>query len=53
VASADASGVAGTPSFFVNGSRYDGAYDVDTLSRVVRMARARARASELSASAPR
>ena len=36
VASADASGVAGTPRFFVNGSRYEGAYDVDTLSRVVR-----------------
>jgi Na+/H+ antiporter NhaA len=53
VASADASGVAGTPSFFVNGSRYDGAYDVETLSRVVRMARARARASQLTASAPR
>jgi Na+/H+ antiporter NhaA len=53
VASADASGVAGTPSFFVNGSRYEGAYDVETLGRVVRMARARARANELTASAPR
>jgi protein-disulfide isomerase len=27
VASADASGVAGTPSFFINGKRYEGAYD--------------------------
>src|SRR6478609_6104507 len=36
VATADASGVAGTPSFFINGKRYDGAYDVDTLTRVVR-----------------
>jgi protein-disulfide isomerase len=42
VSSADASGVAGTPSFFVNGTRYEGAYDVETLTRVVRMARARA-----------
>jgi Na+/H+ antiporter NhaA len=49
VASADASGVAGTPSFFVNGSRYEGAYDVDTLTRVVRMARTRARAAAASA----
>jgi Na+/H+ antiporter NhaA len=43
VASADASGVAGTPSFFINGRRYQGAYDVDTLSREVRRARDRVR----------
>jgi Na+/H+ antiporter NhaA len=42
VASADASGVTGTPSFFINGRRYTGAYDIDTLTRVVRAARARA-----------
>jgi protein-disulfide isomerase len=36
VATADASGVVGTPSFFINGRRYQGAYDVDTLSRAVR-----------------
>jgi Na+/H+ antiporter NhaA len=42
VASADASGVAGTPSFFINGRRHHGAYDVDTLSAAVRAARARA-----------
>jgi predicted DsbA family dithiol-disulfide isomerase len=53
VASADASGVAGTPSFFVNGTRYEGAYDADTLTRVVRMARTRARANELRTTAPR
>ena len=41
VASADASGVAGTPSFFINGRRHQGAYDVETLSRAVRTARAR------------
>jgi Na+/H+ antiporter NhaA len=42
VASADASGVAGTPSFFINGRRHHGAYDVATLSAAVRAARARA-----------
>jgi Na+/H+ antiporter NhaA len=42
VESADVSGVAGTPSFFINGQRHVGAYDIDTLSRAVRAARARA-----------
>jgi Na+/H+ antiporter NhaA len=42
VDSADLSGVSGTPSFFVNGRRHYGAYDVETLSRAVRAARARA-----------
>jgi Na+/H+ antiporter NhaA len=42
VASADASGVSGTPSFFVNGRRHSGVYDVATLSAAVRAARARA-----------
>ena len=46
VSSADTSGVAGTPSFFINGRRHQGAYDLDTLSAAVRGARARARASE-------
>jgi protein-disulfide isomerase len=46
VASADTSGVAGTPSFFINGRRHEGAYDVDTLSTAVRSARARARLKE-------
>ena len=40
---ADLSGVSGTPTFFVNGRRQHGAYDVDTLTRAVRAARARAR----------
>jgi protein-disulfide isomerase len=43
VGSADAGGVAGTPSFFINGRRHSGAYDVATLSQEVRSARARAR----------
>ena len=42
IESADLSGVAGTPSFFVNGQRLTGAYDIDTLSLAVRTARARA-----------
>jgi Na+/H+ antiporter NhaA len=46
VASADESGVAGTPSFFINGRRHQGAYDVDTLSAAVRSARARAQLRE-------
>jgi protein-disulfide isomerase len=44
VASADASGVAGTPSFFINGKRHQGAYDVGTLTAEVRRARGRSRA---------
>jgi len=43
VASADASGVAGTPSFFINGRRYQGAYDIDTLTDAVKKASHRAR----------
>ena len=46
VASADESGVAGTPSFFINGRRHSGAYDIETLTRAVRGARARARLRE-------
>jgi len=41
VASADSSGVSGTPSFFINGRRHAGVYDVATLSAAVRAARAR------------
>jgi Na+/H+ antiporter NhaA len=48
VRSADASGVAGTPTFFINGQRYQGAYDLATLTRVVRAARARAAAVALT-----
>jgi protein-disulfide isomerase len=42
VASADASGVSGTPSFFINGRRYRDAYDLQTLSDAVRAAKTRA-----------
>jgi Na+/H+ antiporter NhaA len=41
VESADLSGVSGTPSFFINGQRHQGAYDIETLSKAVRLARAR------------
>jgi Na+/H+ antiporter NhaA len=40
---ADASGASGTPTFFVNGRRHQGAYDIATLSAAVRAARERAR----------
>jgi Na+/H+ antiporter NhaA len=41
VDSADISGVTGTPTFFINESRHDGAYDIETLSSAVRAAGAR------------
>jgi Na+/H+ antiporter NhaA len=39
--SADLSGVSGTPTFFVNGMRHYGAYDIETLSKAVKLALAR------------
>ncbi|MGP7998008.1 MAG: Na+/H+ antiporter NhaA [Streptosporangiaceae bacterium] len=42
VDSADLSGVSGTPTFFVNGKRHYGAYDIGALTEAVRSARARA-----------
>ena len=51
VASADASGVAGTPTFFVNGTRHQGAYDVATLTAAVRAAAARERGRRAPVSA--
>ena len=41
VDSADLSGVSGTPTFFINGLRHYGSYDIETLSAEVRAARAR------------
>jgi Na+/H+ antiporter NhaA len=49
VASADESGVSGTPTFFINGRRHYGAYDAETLAGTVRAARNRA---SLTARAP-
>jgi Na+/H+ antiporter NhaA len=42
VEGADLSGVSGTPTFFVNGRRHYGAYDVATLEEAVKAAGARA-----------
>ncbi|HEY7952774.1 MAG TPA: Na+/H+ antiporter NhaA [Solirubrobacteraceae bacterium] len=42
VASADESGVSGTPTFFINGRRHYGAYDIATLTDTVRAVRLRA-----------
>lgn len=39
---AELSGVAGTPSFFINGRRHRGAYDLATLTDAVRLAKAQA-----------
>jgi protein-disulfide isomerase len=44
VASADESGVSGTPTFFINGRRHYGVYDIDTLSAAVQAAKNRATA---------
>ncbi|MFD5779151.1 Na+/H+ antiporter NhaA [Streptomyces sp. NPDC126933] len=41
VETADVSGVSGTPTFFVNGRRHHGAYDIAGLSAAVRAARER------------
>jgi Na+/H+ antiporter NhaA len=41
VDSADASGVSGTPSFFVNGRRHEGAYDIAALRAAAKTARVR------------
>jgi Na+/H+ antiporter NhaA len=47
VDSADLSGVSGTPTFFVNGMRHYGAYDIETLSKAVKLALARSKISAL------
>ena len=46
VVSADTSGVAGTPTFFINGRRHQGAYDTAALTRAVRAAQSRARVTQ-------
>jgi protein-disulfide isomerase len=43
VSSADESGVSGTPTFFINGRRHYGVYDIDTLTEAVGAAKVRAR----------
>jgi Na+/H+ antiporter NhaA len=51
VASADRSGVSGTPTFFINGRRHHGAYDIDTLTSAVHAARQRANLTATARSA--
>jgi protein-disulfide isomerase len=46
VESADTSGVSGTPTFFVNGQRHYGAYDVESLKAAIKVARARAKITQ-------
>ncbi len=41
VESADLSGVSGTPTFFINGQRHYGAYDIDTLTAAITAERQR------------
>ena len=51
VASADTSGVSGTPTFFVNGRRHQGVYDIATLTASIKRAKRLAEA-EAAASRP-
>jgi Na+/H+ antiporter NhaA len=46
VDSADLSGVSGTPTFFINGRRHYGAYDIGSLTAAVHAAKARALATQ-------
>jgi protein-disulfide isomerase len=46
VESADLSGVSGTPTFFVNGQRHHGAFDIETLRMAVRAAHAQIQARD-------
>ena len=39
VASADTSGVSGTPTFFINGRRHQGVYDIEALTKAISRAR--------------
>ncbi|HEY2042894.1 MAG TPA: Na+/H+ antiporter NhaA [Jatrophihabitans sp.] len=45
VESADLSGVSGTPTFFINGQRHYGAYDIETFKTAVKTARAQLHAT--------
>jgi protein-disulfide isomerase len=51
VESADLSGVSGTPTFFINGQRHYGAYDIQTLTNAVKTARIRAKIGAATSSA--
>ncbi len=51
VDSADLSGVSGTPTFFVNGRRHYGAYDIASLTALVKGAKARVHANAVRSGA--
>ncbi len=51
VASADESGVSGTPTFFINGRRHYGVYDLGALTEAVGAAKRRARQLSVTAEA--
>jgi predicted DsbA family dithiol-disulfide isomerase len=51
VASADESGVSGTPTFFINGRRHYGVYDLGALTEAVGAAKRRARQLSLTTEA--
>jgi Na+/H+ antiporter NhaA len=51
VASADESAVSGTPTFFINGRRHYGVYDINTLTDEVSAAKTRAQQLALTAAA--
>jgi Na+/H+ antiporter NhaA len=51
VDSADLSGVSGTPSFFVNGRRHYGAYDIGSLTASVKAAKTRVHANAVRSGA--
>jgi Na+/H+ antiporter NhaA len=52
VASADESDVSGTPTFFINGRRHYGVYDINTLTQAVQTAKTRARQLATAAAGP-
>src|SRR6476661_208480 len=52
VESADLSGVSGTPTFFINGQRHYGAYDIDTLTTAINAERQRLAAITRNESVP-
>jgi Na+/H+ antiporter NhaA len=51
VASADESGVSGTPTFFINGRRHYGVYDLEALTAAVKAAKQRAASLAAAAAA--
>jgi Na+/H+ antiporter NhaA len=50
VASADESDVSGTPTFFINGRRHYGLYDIDTLTEAVQAAKRRVQVQSIGLS---